>query len=982
MVEVTDVYGVTRNYSSGNDARDAQKSADRDRALLEAAQTGDYSGLIGPIKDSDDRERAGEIKFAAEQILKKTNALKGTQTGDYSGASRDNPMLLSGNDYDRVFNEGTGYAVYDSHTDAEGNQYLAVSGKNSSFIQKIDVDGNSTRLDNTSKISSMGFDADGNRASVKGGTRNKNINSVLGSFEQLKAGMSTDTDTGVDTGVDTGIDTGVDTNVDTGIDTGVDTSIGSQLDDDVAGSDFVSVIPSTGVQQVPAGGVATVDPNIPQTVTQQVGPVTYQGNVQTGTATTGQTQIPTTGTFSAPIQSSGLSAVPSQVTYKSHYAGTPGAVPQTLVTTQPGIGQSITTGYKTVYYVNDLGQRIPVTEFNGNPTTYVPPGFYKEGTKKSGTDVTGTTTPAADTTTNSSAITTTSSDLGLSNNPSGTPLSAIMGGSQGGVVQGFQTGGLTAEQFKGMQQGLVSQTMQPLQAPTAMIMPTAAEFVPVDAGQTTPIAPFAEAATTGTAEVTQLPTAMTAGQVTPATTFTDVTGQTQALLPQQTAAPSQTVTGQTQDTTAVSDVQAAQGQALTVQQVAGGQAPVRTLQTGPQGELIVGTGVDQAQVGQAFGTGQVQAASVQDELAGLMQQFEGGETPAWAAGSMRRATQMLAARGLGASSLAGQAVIQAAMEAALPIAQIDAGNKQQMAMLKAEQRARFMQMDFDQAFQAKVQNAARISEIANMNFSAEQQVALENSRAANTMELSNLSNRQAVVLAEAAQLASLETQGLSNLQQAQVANAQNFLQLDMANLSNKQQTAIFKAQQNISSLFTDAAAENAAEQFNATSTNQTAQFFANLNSQAQQFNATQINAMDQFNVNSVNALREFNSGLQQQRDLFNAQNGLVIAQANAKWRQNIATLNTATQNQSNMDFAQTINALTGKNLDELWQKERDLMDYTFKSSENAKDRALNILLADKKLEAVRMELEAEEDAAKGSLWTKIFFGDSFGGIFS
>ena len=62
--------------------------------------------------------------------------------------------------------------------------------------------------------------------------------------------------------------------------------------------------------------------------------------------------------------------------------------------------------------------------------------------------------------------------------------------------------------------------------------------------------------------------------------------------------------------------------------------------------------------------------------------------------------------------------------------------------------------------------------------------------------------------------------------------------------------------------------------------------------------ATQQNAMDQFNVNSVNALREFNSGLQQQRDLFNAQNGLVIAQSNAAWRQSIATINTATQNES------------------------------------------------------------------------------------
>jgi L-fucose mutarotase/ribose pyranase (RbsD/FucU family) len=90
---------------------------------------------------------------------------------------------------------------------------------------------------------------------------------------------------------------------------------------------------------------------------------------------------------------------------------------------------------------------------------------------------------------------------------------------------------------------------------------------------------------------------------------------------------------------------------------------------------------------------------------------------------MRKAMQTLAARGLGASSLAGQAVIQAAMEAALPIAQIDTANKQQMAILKAEQRAKFLQQDFDQDFQRKVLNAAKVSEIANMNFNADQQIA-------------------------------------------------------------------------------------------------------------------------------------------------------------------------------------------------------------------------------------------------------------------
>ena len=65
-------------------------------------------------------------------------------------------------------------------------------------------------------------------------------------------------------------------------------------------------------------------------------------------------------------------------------------------------------------------------------------------------------------------------------------------------------------------------------------------------------------------------------------------------------------------------------------------------------------------------------------------------------------------------------------------------------MLAAQQRATFMGMEFDQAFQARVQNSARIGDIANLNFTAEQQVELENSRIANTVNLQNLNSKQAL----------------------------------------------------------------------------------------------------------------------------------------------------------------------------------------------------------------------------------------------
>ena len=401
------------------------------------------------------------------------------------------------------------------------------------------------------------------------------------------------------------------------------------------------------------------------------------------------------------------------------------------------------------------------------------------------------------------------------------------------------------------------------------------------------------------------------------------------------------------------------------------------------GELITGTGVDQAKVGTAFGTGEVTAASVQDELTTLMQQFEGGETPPWAAGAMRKATATMAARGLGASSMAGQAIIQAAMEAALPIAQIDAGNKQQMALFKAEQRAKFLGMEFDQAFQAKVMNAARVSEIANMNFSADQQVALENSRAANTMNLQNLSNKQALVMAEAAALSQMDMANLSNLQQAQVQNAQNFLQIDMANLNNSQQTALFKAQQVTNAMLSDTAQANATAQFNATSENQTNQFFSNLSAQVSQFNAAQQNAINQFNAEETNALLEFNAALQNQREMFNAQNYLVVAQANAQWRQNINTANTEAQNVANLTYAKEVNGLTQKALDDYWQKERDIMSYAFAQSEGAADRGLKILLGEQSLTSIREQLEFKENEAKSEFWSDLLFGDaSFSDLFS
>ena len=417
----------------------------------------------------------------------------------------------------------------------------------------------------------------------------------------------------------------------------------------------------------------------------------------------------------------------------------------------------------------------------------------------------------------------------------------------------------------------------------------------------------------------------------------------------------------------VRDVVAAQG---TGQQVTSPSA--RALK---QGELVSGAAnaekASQFLEGIEAATGSPSsAATVQGQLTNLMKDFEGGTPPPWAAGAMRQATAIMAQRGMAASSMAGQAIVQAAMESAIPIALQDAqtvaqfeaqnlSNRQQRAMLAAQQRATFLGMEFDQTFQARVQNASKISDIANMNFSAEQQIALENARLAQTVDLANLSNRQAVVMAQASAIAQADMANLNNRQQAAVQNAMNFLQMDMRNLDIAQQADMFKNQSVIQSLFTDASAQNAASQFNATSENQTNQFFASLRTQVQQFNSAQTNAMEQFNAKEDNALTIFQEQLNNQRDQFNAQNQLIIAQANAQWRQQLATINNAALNEANRQNALQANNLTQRGLDELWQKERDLMAYAFASAESAAGRRQELIIAD-------MSAEVSGDNAFGA----------------
>ena len=591
------------------------------------------------------------------------------------------------------------------------------------------------------------------------------------------------------------------------------------------------------------------------------------------------------------------------------------------------------------------------------------------------------------------------SRMGYSGSPQGPEMDAFVQSNPGIAAtmgkfsrvvkkrEGFATGGVLSSGQKVTEAVIQDPTAMATKAEVAPIVATPDTVIDSGVGQVAASAPATVKAATTTQAAT--PVATPASIMQAATAAPEVkaeTDKTQAAVG--VVSEPAKVVAQEQTKSSLDTMQAAQGTGILMNN------PVsREVQAG---EMISGTAVDAAKVNQLAESIQAaeatptKQATVAGQLEGLMQQFEGGNTPPWAAGAMRNANAMLAQRGLGASSMAGQAVIQAAMEAALPIAQADANttaqfesmnlsNRQQVAMFAAQQRATFLGQEFDQNFQTRVLNSAKIADVANMNFTAEQTIALENSRIANTVNLENLSNSQAMVMAKAAALSNLDITNLNNRQQAAVQNAQSFMQMDLTNLNNTQQTEMFRAQSNVNAILTDQAAQNAALQFNAASENQTNQFYDNLTSNISQFNAGQANAISQFNAGETNAVEKFNTQLQEQRAQFNAQNGLVIAQANAVWKQNINTINTAAQNDANAQMAQTMNALSAKAMDELWQAERDILAYSFTSSESAKDRATSLLLSDKNTAANQAaQASANASAESTAMWTvgaKVLFGD-------
>ena len=355
-----------------------------------------------------------------------------------------------------------------------------------------------------------------------------------------------------------------------------------------------------------------------------------------------------------------------------------------------------------------------------------------------------------------------------------------------------------------------------------------------------------------------------------------------------------------------------------------------------------------------------QEALVSTQLNGLLEGIENGEIPPWASPAVSAVEQMLAARGLSASSVGRDNLFNAIIQSALPIAQSNAQALQQSVAQQKDIEFRTAEANAQRLQQTALTNAQNVFNMDMTQFNADQQTALFNSKFMQTVSLTEANFDQQAAVQNAVIMSRMNLAEADFYQKAQIQNAQAFLQTDMANLNAQQQVNIVKAQQEQQRLLSNQAATNAARQFNATSENQTQQYMTSLNAQIAQFNTAQTNSINQFNTqqkNAANALEfqvsadinkanaamvnninQFNSQMEFNRDQWNAQNAQAVEQSNLAWRRQANTINTAAQNAINQQNAQNAFGMSAQAQAFLWQQFRDEADYVFRAAEGEENR--------------------------------------------
>ncbi len=288
-------------------------------------------------------------------------------------------------------------------------------------------------------------------------------------------------------------------------------------------------------------------------------------------------------------------------------------------------------------------------------------------------------------------------------------------------------------------------------------------------------------------------------------------------------------------------------------------------------------------------------ATVRGQLANITSDVEnalaqGNPLPPFARGAQRVAEAAMAKRGLGASSIAAEAIAEGVLRAGTQIAAADADAYRQIILANLNNRQ-----------QAAIQNAQTYFQTDMTNLSNRQATSL-----------TNLQNRQQVLLSD---------------QAADNASAQ-------FNATSQKQTNEFFDNLQAQIQTQNAQRVDAMNQFSVAETNKISALNTNNQIQVAEADAQREAAINQFNAQLVDS-----------RQKFNVENQRVVDQSNVAWRRQINTANTAAVNAANQTDAANLLGLSNFAMSALWQQWRDEASWANTSSENIENRNHNITMA-------------------------------------
>ena len=317
-------------------------------------------------------------------------------------------------------------------------------------------------------------------------------------------------------------------------------------------------------------------------------------------------------------------------------------------------------------------------------------------------------------------------------------------------------------------------------------------------------------------------------------------------------------------------------------------------------------------------------ALVSSQMESLLAGMEDGKTPAWARPAVAAIEQKLAARGLSASTVGRDALFNAIIQSALPMAQSNAQALQQRAAqnLSNEQQANLTQSTQDmqrrmanlanrqtaegQTAQYAQQMSVLQSQFTQQGVMAEMQVANEflarNAGFQQQMNLANLSNDQQMRLANLSALNQADSQNLTAAQQTELANLNTRMQTNLLQANLAQQMGV--AQLNVDQ---QRAVQNAAMTARVDLT---------------KFNADQQTALANSKFMQSMSMADFNA--EQQAAMQNATMMAQMDLAAADQRTKLAITNA--QSFLQMDMANLSNSQQATILDQQMRQQRILSD--------------------------------------------------------